>query len=185
MEMSVKACLLGISLLLAAGTAASAPASQADLSAAANAAVQMNPTLAVPPGVTLSEVVRIYRPNLGSHKSVNWDYGGYLQEGWHIEGTLGFISFTPFENSAPIRECVSHTPWDNFSSIDVNCEGQPMLPAPKLRGYISQVQLAGTVPLYRCRHFWEGKQRHYDTLRADCDGNPAAISDGILGYVFM
>lgn len=185
MEMSVKACLLGISLLLAAGTAASAPASQSDLSAAANAAVQMDPTLAVPPGVTLSEVVRIYRPNLGSHVSVNWDYGLYLRDGWHIEGTLGFISLTPFENSLPIRECVSHTPWDTFSSTDANCEGQPMLPYSHLRGYISQAQLPGTVPLYRCRHLWEGKSRHFDTLRADCDGAPGAILDGPLGYVFM
>ena len=60
-----------------------------------------------------------------------------------------------------------------------------MLPYSHLRGYISQVQLPGTVPPHRCRHFWEGKLRHYDTLSTDCDGNPAAISDGILGYVFM
>lgn len=183
----MKACILGISLVAALGVVSVAEAKEAkavDLAAVANAAVQMDPTLALPPGVRLIELFRLHNAKLNTHTSLfhmpqNWE-----SVGWRKEGTLGFMSTDPFENSIMIFTCFSSTPNDFFTSTDRNCEGQHA-PAEHLVGNISRVQIPGTVPLYRCVHKWQGKWRHYDTLNADCDGNSAATNDGALGYVFM
>jgi len=182
----VKACVLGISILLASSGVTVAQAKEPDLAAIANAAVQMDPTLAVPPGVTLLELFRLHNSALNTHATLWYMPSGWSSVGWSNEGSLGFMSTTQFENSVLIRQCWGPSPNDFFTSGDPNCEGQTVAPGmPGGIGFISTVQIAGTVPLYRCSHKWQGKWRHYDTHSANCDGNTAASNDGPLGYIFL
>lgn len=184
----MKACLLGISLLLGIGSVSAA--SQSDPAAITNAAVQMDPTLSVPPGVVLREIFRIYRPSTNTHVTHhywpnNWEDIGYIKE-----GVLGFVSATPFENSVLIRNCVGPHDWNYFTSSDPDCEaatGGIALPVPGNWniGYISTVQLPGTVPLYRCSFVWERKVRHFDTHDANCEGVAGANNESPVGYVFL
>ncbi len=185
MEHFVKSSLLSISLLLAVGGASVAHASGTDLASVANAAVQMDPSLAVPAGVTLAELHRIYQGKNNTHRILHYDIASWVRSGWMDEGVIGFISTTPFENSHPIRECFSHTPWDGFTSKDMNCEGQVIPPNQGPIGYVSSVQLPGTAPLYRCAYTWKGKLRHFDTRDIGCEGISGAHNDGPQGYVFM
>lgn len=184
-EMDVKSCILGISILLATGLALSAHAGEQDPSDIANAAVQMDPTLVVPPGVNLVELFRLHNASLNTHASLPFMPQGWDTVGWRNETSLGFMSTTPFEGSRAIRQCWGPSPNDFFTSVDMNCEGQNIPPGQGPIGHISIVQIPGTVPLYRCVHKWQGKWRHYDTRSADCEGNAATNNDGPLGYVFL
>lgn len=186
MEMSVKAGLLGISLLVGLGSLSVAV--QASPAAVANDAVQIDASLAVPPGVVLREIFRIHRPSTNTHVTNfywpdNWEDIGYV-----MEGTLGFISATSFENSVLIRNCVGPQSWNSFTSSDPNCEpaaGGVVLPGNWNIGYISTVQLPGTIPLYRCSFIWQKKVRHFDTHDANCESVVGANNDGPVGYVFL
>lgn len=185
MEFSVNVNILGFSLLLMTGSALATQAKEPDPATLANSAVQMDPSFHVPPGVALAELHRLHNARLHTHTSrLNMGHD-WEKDGWRIEGTLGFVSVTPFENSALIWECWGPSPYDLFTSRDSNCEGQNVPPGQGPVGYISTVQTAGTVPLYRCVYVWQKKLRHYDSPRADCEGNAEARNDGPLGYVFM
>lgn len=180
----MKACMLGISILLATGLALSAKAVEQDPSDIANATVQMDPTLVLPPGVNLVELFRLHNASLNTHTSLYFMPQGWDTVGWRNETSLGFMSASPFEGSRAIYQC-----WggrnDFFTSVDMNCEGQLIPPEQGPVGHISIAQIPGTVPLYRCVHKWQGKWRHFDTHSADCEGNAATTNDGPLGYVFL
>jgi len=185
MEHFVKSSLLSISLLLAVGGASVAHASGTDLASVANAAEQMDPSLAVPAGVTLAELHRLYHPKQNSHMIIHYDIASWLRSGFIDEGVIGFVSSTPFEGGHAIRACLSHTPYDDFTSTDMNCEGQVIPPYRGIIGCLSTVQLPGTAPLYRCAYTWKGKLRHFDTRDIGCEGISGAHNDGPQGYVFM
>lgn len=145
---------------------------------------------ALPAGVELQELHRYFwRQNgtSGYHFS-----GWFLPRDWEtryrLEGSLGFVSKTSFANSRPIYNCLVEVPGKNpspFTSLDVNCEGQIPNRQHGFTGYISNMQIEGTAPLYRCNLFTPGHPHHFDTLSANCDGNAQAQSEGVLGYVFL
>ena len=145
----------------------------------------MDPTLVVPPGVTLVEFFRIHHAGTNTHLSTYLIPPHWGPE-WTRNGTLGFISRTPFENSVLIWQCWGKTSPNNImTSTDPNCEGQYKPPGQGPLGYVSTVQLPGTIPLYRCSYVWQSKLRHFDSIEASCEGNAATNNDGILGYVFL
>ncbi|RDZ28504.1 hypothetical protein [Lysobacter silvisoli] len=169
--------LLGLSLLApAAAVPAQQPANDVTLAA-------------LPPGVQLRELNRyFFNHNNGSGYHFS---AFYLPNTWEFyydkEGTLGFVSMTPFENSRPIYNCLIEVPRKHpspFTSLDVNCEGQIPNSWHGFTGYLSTVQIEGTVPLYRCR-FTRGQPHHFDTHSPNCEGNPNAVSEGVLGYIFL
>lgn len=182
----VKKIVLGAVMLIGVGGASASESP--DPAVIANSAAQMDPTLFVPSGVVLREIFRIFRPSTNTHVTnyywpENWEDIGYLRE-----GGLGFISSTPFENSVLIRSCVGPHSWNYFTSRDPDCEsetGGVVLPGDWNIGYISTVQLPGTVPLYRCSFVWDRKIRHFDTLQVDCEGVREASNEGATGYVFL
>lgn len=142
-------------------------------------------TLALPEGVTLREIIRMYRSKTGTHSTNFYWPENWHMLGWRLEGTLGFLSATPFENSKPLYSCNGPGNWNYFTSPDSNCEGQ-YAPEQSFIGHISTMELPGTVPLYRCVVRWKGRDwRHLDTPAADCEGNASAVNDGILGYMFL
>lgn len=152
------------------------------------AAAELDSSLALPPGVVLREIFRITRPSTNTHVTNFYWPQGWEDIGYVMEGTLGFISAVPFENSVLIRNCIGPHPWNYFTSSDPNCEadsGGVVLPGNWNIGYISTVQLPGTVPLYRCSFVWERKLRHFDTHQADCEGAVDSHNDGPVGYVFL
>lgn len=180
--MNVK--VVAVAVLLGSGIASAIPSFASTV--AESLSVSESSTLSLPPGVVLREIFRIHRPKTNTHVThfywpENWEDIGYK-----YEGTLGFISAAPFENSVLIRQCVGPHPWNNFTSSDPNCEaatGGVVLPGDQNIGYISTVQVPGSVPLYRCGFIWRGMIRHFDTRDLSCEGvgGPA----GILGYVFL
>lgn len=152
--------------------------------------------MALPDGVQLKEIKRMYNNSYKDHFTY-WnlpkDWG---KKGWKLEGSLGFVSTTSFENSRGLYLCwmaSKDTKWVNkdFTSPDPGCEGyhrrddgvgNPNALGSFL-GYVSTVQLPGTVPLYRC--YIQLTFDHYDTLTSNCEGEGLATNDGILGYVFL
>lgn len=137
----------------------------------------------LPTGFSPREIFRLYRR--GQHHTTlyympqNWD-----ELGWQREGTFGFISATPFENSRPLYMCQLHNiAWGYFTSGDPGCEGQFLTPFG-LIGYISTAPMPGTSPLYRCNYIYKGQLKHFDTQQANCENVPLGSNDGILGYVF-
>lgn len=185
MEFIVNAKIVGlVSLLLCAGGASATPSFESTVARPAIAPEDSG--LSLPSGFVLREIFRIYRPATNTHVThfywpENWEDIGYK-----YEGTLGFISATPFENSALIRNCVGPHSWNYFTSLDPNCEastGGVVLPGDWNLGYISTVQIPGSVPLYRCGFVWQGKIRHFDSRDFACEG--VGGTGAVLGYVFL
>ena len=142
--------------------------------------------MSLPPGVMLREIFRIHRPKTNTHVTHYYWPENWEDIGYEYEGTLGFISAAPFENSVLIRNCVGPHSWNYFTSADPNCEaatGGVVLPGDWHIGYISTVQVPGSVPLYRCGFIWQGKIRHFDSRDFACEG--VGGTGGILGYVFL
>lgn len=142
--------------------------------------------LTVPEGATLVEMFRWYNPNTtdrysGRELPQNWQLLG-----WRLEGTVGFISYTPFPGSHPLYSCATNEKVpDYFSSVDANCEGQLKVYWAPIIGYLASTQIPGTVPLYRCDTPGY-EEDHFDTTSPVCEGNkPGAVNEGPLGYIFF
>ncbi|WP_313346616.1 hypothetical protein [Stenotrophomonas sp.] len=139
---------------------------------------------ALPAGVNLREIFRLYKR--GQHHTTlfyfpqNW---GDIN--WSVDGTLGFISATAFENSRPLYMCqLNNIHWGYFTSADVACEGHFLTVFGQI-GYISTVPLPNTAPLYRCNYIHKRQLKHFDTLQANCENVALGTNDGPLGYVFL
>ncbi|CAD1792358.1 hypothetical protein XSP_002272 [Xanthomonas euroxanthea] len=153
-------------------------------------------SMAVPVGVQLAEIKRLYNNSNKDHFSyfnLPKDWG---KKGWMVEGSLGFVSSTYFENSKGLFLCwmaSRDTKWVNkdFTSTDAGCEGYRQRTdgtgnpnsLGSFLGYVSAIQLPGTVPLYRC--YVQAEFDHFDTLSSNCEGRAMAVNDGILGYIFL
>lgn len=141
--------------------------------------------LSLPHGATLREIFRHYNGKRELNATLyffpqNWD-----KFGWRMQGSLGFISSTPFENSRPLHACKLNGTKDSyFTSWDVGCEGH-FLSSFGLIGYISTVPLPNTQPLYRCSYQFKGRLSHFDTFLANCGHIPNSHNNGPLGYVFL
>ncbi|APP79402.1 hypothetical protein SM19410_12815 [Xanthomonas hortorum pv. gardneri] len=70
-----------------------------------------------------------------------------------------------------------------FSSTDPNCEGWFKQDFAYHIAFLNDVQVPGTVPLYRC--YYKPNLDHYDTLTDNCEGVPGAVREAILGYVYL
>ncbi|MCD7096926.1 hypothetical protein [Stenotrophomonas sp. MMGLT7] len=137
---------------------------------------------ALPIGVTLVQLNRYFKPRGTkrlSHLNLPQNWG---QLGWRHEGTLGFISTTPFAASHPIYSCFVAGQEDFFTSLDVNCEGHQPFSGGHLVGYVSSVPVEGALPIYRCRIEW--RKAHMDSFDPHCYGEVGSNNDGLIGYVF-
>lgn len=139
---------------------------------------------ALPDGANLREIQRFYRRGQ-HHATLYFMPDDWNKIGWRHDGTLGFISATPFENSHPLYMCQLHNiTWGYLTSKEPGCEGQFLTPFGMI-GYISSVARPDTVPLYRCHYLHKGQLKHFDTRHANCENVPLAKNDGILGYMFL
>lgn len=139
---------------------------------------------ALPGDATLREIQRLYRRGQ-HHATLHYMPDNWSSIGWSHDGTLGFISATPFENSHPLYMCQLHNiAWGYLTSKEPGCEGQFLTPFGMI-GYISSVARPDTVPLYRCHYLHKGQLKHFDTRHANCENVPSAKNDGILGYMFL
>lgn len=182
----MKSFIFGLALLL--GISSASANDRRDPQVLASSHVPLNATLSVPPDVVLRHIFRIYRPSTNTRVTHYYWPDRWEDIGYEVEGTIGFISATPFENSVLIRQCVGPHSWNNFTSPDPNCEpasGGVVLPGDNNIGYISTVHLPGTTPLYRCVFEWRRKIRHFDSLDLNCEGVDGVRNDGTLGYVFQ
>ncbi|WP_181098409.1 hypothetical protein [Xanthomonas arboricola] len=141
----------------------------------------------VPAGVQLVELERwFYRDDTRSGRPLNTP-GGMIYPG-KKQGTLGFISYYPFEGSHTLYSCMTNDYRDLFTSTDSNCEGQLPARDMPITGYIASTQIAGTVPLYRCMrgglkpNNWAD---HFDTLDISCENVKNPANDGIIGYIWL
>lgn len=168
--------LLGLSVLGSAPVAATQASNDTTLAA-------------LPVGVELQALNRYFfsqRNGSGYHFSA-WFLPHTWEQFYKLEGIQGFVSKTPFPGSHHIYNCLIEVPGKHpspFTSTDVNCEGQIPNQWHGFSGYLSTVQIDGTVPLYRCR-FVRGQPHHFDTHSPTCEGNPNAVSEGVLGYIFL
>src|SRR5688500_15478885 len=176
---TVKLIAIATAAVLASASLLSIPASGSGSSAAIFTMAQ-----SVPPGANLVELRRWYTSqgqfNAGDHRAGTtppaYPYAN--------EGTLGFVSSTPFAGSHAIYECERRYHWNDISNVidfftttATNCEGAVIAPnGVVLIGYVSTTQIAGTTPLYRCRD----DDNHFDSLSGGCEGH---TGEGILGYV--
>lgn len=109
----------------------------------------------------------------------DWPEGGFLSN-------LGIIAYHPFEGANTLHQCIvkSTKPWNYFTSLDSNCEGQAKPVRRRIIGYVYSYQHPGTTPLYRCRQDLPGRVDHFDSILENCDGWGATINEGILGYIW-
>ena len=142
-------------------------------------------TLSLPNGVNLREIFRHYNGKRERHATLYFFPQYWNEWGWRTEGSMGFISSTPFEHSRPLYACQLNGIRDAFfTSVDSGCEGQ-FLSSFGMIGYISSVPLPNTQPLYRCYYNFSGRTSHFDTFDAKCENVPRSSLDGVLGYVFL
>lgn len=185
MEWKLKGIAICILALISSGHLA---ASNATDTRGGDASSTVEVGRSLPAGVELRPIFRIYRDKTATHNTNYYWPNNWEDIGWKLEGGLGSVSSTQFENSIHLRSCVGPHSWNYFTSSDPNCEagiGGVIIPGNWDIGYVSAVELPGTAPLYRCSFWWDKKMRHFDTLRADCEGWGGAFLDGVLGYVFM
>lgn len=163
--------------MLASASLLSIPALGSNASAAIFTMAQTVPT-----GASLVELRRWFKPWPGTHDH-RAGTSGYPN--YNNEGTLGFVSSTPFAGSHALYECQrvygpgGQQNFDFFTTTATNCEGAVIWPnGVTLIGYVSTTQIAGTTPIYRCRD----NENHFDSLSGACEGH---IGEGILGYVFL
>ncbi|WP_125892301.1 hypothetical protein [Stenotrophomonas maltophilia] len=148
-----------------------------------------SPSDARPPGFTSRETFRFFNSRQKGHFSYHEMPQNWGKLGWRNEGSLGFVSTTYFENARPMYICAMYDPsWNNhivkyFSSNDPGCEGYHPIEWGYFEGYLSSTQVPGTVPLYRC--YIEATKDHFDTRSSDCEGEPAAKLEFVLGYIFL
>jgi hypothetical protein len=173
-----------IALAAVLGLAALSSTSAASAQQAADAT-----PAAVPPGVELQALNRYFfsQQNGSGYHFSGWFLPHTWEHFYRYEFTLGFVSKTPFPQSHPIYNCLIEVPGKHpspFTSTDANCEGFIPNQWHGFTGYISSVQIEGTVPLYRCR-FTRGQPHHFETHSRTCEGNPNAVMEGTLGYIFL
>lgn len=63
----------------------------------------------LPAGVELRPIFRIYRDKTATHNTNYYWPSNWEDIGWKLEGSLGSVSSTQFENSIHIRSCVGLT----------------------------------------------------------------------------
>jgi hypothetical protein len=182
----MKSCILGLSLFFGVGSVSAGD--QFAPGPLPGAVVQRDATLAVPPGVELRHIFRVYRQRANTRVTMHYWPERWEDIGYAVEGTIGFVSAVPFENSVLIRSCFGPSEWNYFTSSDPKCEaenGGVWGPGDWEIGYISTVHLPGTTPMYRCVFQWRGKWRHFDSLDLNCEGVEGVRNDGPLGYIFL
>lgn len=181
--------MIAVAAVFASSLAWNASAQEVDyLGASPRVLAEANAQAAdLPVGVQLVELERwFYRDDTKSVRPLNTPGG--MQHAGKKQGTLGFVSFFPFEGSVTVFSCLNNNWRDTFSSLDANCEGHmPSVNMP-ITGYIAATQLPGTVPLYRCMrgglkpNNWAD---HFDTLDANCEGVKYPVNEGIMGYIWL
>lgn len=102
---------------------------------------------------------------------------GALPSGYRMEGVFGYLSFTNEPNTRILMSCQLN--WDEFLSLDPNCEGQQVL---RPLGWIWTQPPAG-VPyqaIYRCLILSSGE--HFTSVMNNCEGE-GIRNEGLQGYV--
>ncbi len=182
--------LMGSLILSAAGMLASSAVAQSlvqmpDIPETAKLGTNAS-TMAVPDGVQLVELYRYYNSKERNHWSGRSMPQNWEQLGWRYEGSLGFISYTPFPGGHALYNCFIAGGNDYFTSPDPNCEGKNLATFMPILGYVADTQISGTVPLYRCmRGYTPTRADHFDTLSSACENVPNKATDGVIGYVFL
>lgn len=145
-------------------------------------------SLAFPGGMIPKQLHRNHHAKDRNHLT----HGGLPQNwgdlGWRLEGELGIGSHTWFPGSHQVFSCTMRsntTPRAGkfFSSLDPNCEGWAPIEFAYHIAFLSDTQLPGTAPLYRC--YYQPNLDHFDTLSDTCEGVPGAVRELILGYIFI
>lgn len=142
----------------------------------------------LPAGVQLVELERWFNRN-DSFSARPLNTPGGMKHPGKKQGTLGFISYYPFEGSVTLYACLQNNWLDNFTSRDPNCEGHMKTTnGMPITGYIAGTQLPGTVPLYRC-HRGGLKPNNwadlFDTTDVNCENVKYPLLDQILGYIWL
>ena len=103
------------------------------------------------------------------------------------EGPLGKAAHGAFPNSRAIYSCAQSYAYpggnapDRFTSNDPGCEGK-YADNPHAIGFISNVHVDGTTPLFRCFDDSGHTRNHFDSLSTNCEGKRTI---GILGFVIL
>ncbi|MCC4624821.1 hypothetical protein ABQZ99_016965 [Xanthomonas hortorum pv. vitians] len=144
--------------------------------------------LQFPEGMIAKPLYRLHHARDKNHMThgelpMNWG-----QLGWKLEGGLGIGSHTWFPGSHQVFSCIMRSRDTGekskmFSSTDPNCEGWFKQDFAYHIAFLNDVQVPGTVPLYRC--YYKPNLDHYDTLTDNCEGVPGAVREAILGYVYL
>ncbi|MBB5675182.1 hypothetical protein FHR59_001866 [Xanthomonas arboricola] len=144
--------------------------------------------LQFPEGMNPKPLFRLHNTRVKMHLTHGELPNNWSQLGWKLEGTLGIGSHSWFPGSHQVFSCYmrSRTTGEQgryFSSTDPNCEGWTLTEwAPHIT-FLNDVQVPGTVPLYRC--YYQPNLDHYDTLSDTCEGLPGATRESILGYIYL
>ncbi|MCE6998100.1 S8 family peptidase [Saccharothrix sp. S26] len=92
--------------------------------------------------------------------------------GYVAESSLGRLLTSQAAGTHPLYRCLIGA--DNFTSYDVNCEGQTRV---GLLGYAHDGAVAGSHPIYRC--LVRGSGDHMESYDPNCEGQ---ITEGNMGY---
>jgi hypothetical protein len=121
---------------------------------------------------TPGSVVKRYYAHNADHFTTN----GVAPRGAKMEFPMGTLAPAGTPGAYPLYQC-QLSGWDEFTSRDPNCEGQPRLGT---LGLVYDVPPAGrsTALLYRCRIQNNGE--HFDDVDPKCGGY---VVEGPLGYL--
>ena len=128
--------------------------------------------------LTYVSITRFHNTKTGFHMTETTDSSLPAQQGFVVEGGLGYLVTTNAPGTVGFYLCKTSA-GDYFSSVDQTgrCEGQTTV---GLLGYVYLDAPASgpSAPLYRCNA--NGATR-YDSLNSACENN--GTNEGRLGYV--
>lgn len=102
-----------------------------------------------------------------------------IPSSWNANLTVIRLTVQSRSGPVPLYRCVSGS--HHMDTTDSECEAASYS-LDGLLGYVHAIQLAGTVPLYRC--YSSSRSDHMDTTNSSCE-NSSYVLDGILGYIYQ
>jgi hypothetical protein len=108
----------------------------------------------------------------------HWVSTGYVDPGYTLEMTLGYLYMTRMPGTRPIYSCQLLDGIHHFLSMDQGCESQvPLGVAGWI--YLAPPQDVNTVPIYRCN---SANGDHFASTDPKCEGTTVENEGNPLGY---